>query len=513
MANLFPCPSCGGQLVYNVKTHAMKCRSCGSAFPADEYKSQEFRPEREVISCPNCGGEVSAPSLDGMNFCPYCGTEITNAERFSEKGYPALIIPFGVSKKKTISIYKDMTGKVPFLPDELKSEDGLKSFVGLYTPYWIYDFRADGQISLPVSKSTRRGDYVYNYKADLVTDLGCDMSIGIDASQTLDDTVSEKIEPFNYDKLEDFNPNYMAGFYAENSTVNPSVYKKVSADKAGKAIYDRLEKEADDNDGYSIDDSFTNHTEDIIKSHITRKEKKYRGAYLPIWFLTTKKNNRVAYTVINGQTGAAYSDLPVDIPKYLLGSVALSVIIAIIFMCVFGIFGTMNIRHIPYITMTVSSIMMIAASLQSNRIHRKENHLDDLGYDGKTVSSKIKERNNKKKKTNFIIPVAVLAFILIITIGVNALWLLFITAIIVTILQARGSTAWTALLAGIGAVLSAADIIINPPSDAVLYGLMIVTLLILILDAVKLTKDYNRIATNPLPQFGKSGGRLNEKYD
>ena len=113
MANLFPCPSCGGQLIYDVKSHQMKCQSCGVFFPIDEYRSQEFDYTREVVTCPNCGGEVAAPSLDGMNFCPYCGAEIANAEHFSAKGYPEKIIPFALSKQDCIDRYQRMVDGVP----------------------------------------------------------------------------------------------------------------------------------------------------------------------------------------------------------------------------------------------------------------------------------------------------------------------------------------------------------------------------------------------------------------
>ena len=48
-------------------------------------------------------------------------------------------------------------------------------------------------------------------------------------------------------------------------------------------------------------------------------------AYLPVWFLTYRKNDRVAYAVMNGSTGKITADLPVDSRKYLLGSIILAV--------------------------------------------------------------------------------------------------------------------------------------------------------------------------------------------
>ena len=41
---------------------------------------------------------------------------------------------------------------------------------------------------------------------------------------------------------------------------------------------------------------------------------------LPVWFLTWQESGRVAYSVVNGQTGKVTSELPVDIKLYLLFS-------------------------------------------------------------------------------------------------------------------------------------------------------------------------------------------------
>lgn len=513
MASLFPCPSCGGQLKYDVDSHQMKCESCGSHFGVQDYISEDITSEREMVICPNCGGEVTAPSLEGMNFCPYCGSEITNAEHFSEEGYPELILPFEISKARTVSIYQDMVSRVPCLPDDLKNVSASRSFVGLYTPYWIYDYRAEGQVTVPVKKTTTTGNYVNEYKADLVADLNCDLSVGVDGSQTLDDTVSAKIEPFYYEKMEKFNPCYMAGFYAENSTVDPSVYEEVSGEKARRIVYDRLNAEASRCDGYSLDPMSASKVDSDLENLVSRKSEKCRGAYLPLWFLTTRKNNRVSYTVINGQTGTAHADLPVDLKKFSVWSLLISAVCAAVFLLLFAVFGTIDMRKIPYITMVLSSVLTIAASLQSGSIYRREHHLDDRGYNPSAARKSGKKKKPDTRKTAVWLTIAFIAVAVVLSFcGSLAVWLLLIASLVVMIMKARGSSAVTAVLAFVGSILSVADILVDPFQDMLLYGLMILNLLILIYDAIRLAKEYNRLASNPLPQFQKKGGRLNEKY-
>ena len=524
MANLFPCPSCGGQLIYDVKSHKMKCQSCGSFFPVDEYKSQEFNYIREVVTCPNCGGEVAAPSLDGMNFCPYCGAEITNAEHFSQRGYPDRIIPFALSKQDCIDRYQRMVDGVPFLPDDLKTSAGLESFVGLYTPYWIYNYEAKGRLSIPIAKDDSDAMYDYHYTADMETDLDCEISVGQDASQTLDDTVSEQIEPFFYEQMRDFNPNYMAGFYAENSTVDPDVYDDETKTRCIDIIRRKLDLTAGDHDGYYLAESAYVQQQEI--DPYVSKASENTGAYLPLWFLTTRKNNRVAYTVINGQTGAAHADLPVDIGKYVRGSLVASAICAVILLLLFGVFGTIDMHAVPFVTLLLSSVLMIVASFQSNRIYRKENHLDDAGYNGNKSNKKPNDPyavDHKKKgglSARTVTSLVLIVISILMAMSGTAIgylfrgiaFIIFVAAVIVMIAKARGSSSFTAVLAMIGSMLSLADLVLDPHSDVFMYGLIIINIFVMIIVAVQMARDYNRIATQPLPQFGKRGGGLNEKY-
>ena len=44
----------------------------------------------------------------------------------------------------------------------------------------------------------------------------------------------------------------------------------------------------------------------------------------PVWFLTYRDKDRVSYVVINGQTGKAAGDIPVDVNRYFMGSVLLA---------------------------------------------------------------------------------------------------------------------------------------------------------------------------------------------
>lgn len=466
MANIFPCPSCGGELRYDIKDKKLKCLSCDESFEADTYKSK-FMDEGEnavkfpVYRCKNCAGEIVGNDIDSMEFCPYCGTQIVLSEKFSETGAPKFIIPFSISKEDCKKEYKNMTSNVAFLPDELKSEEGLNKFVGLYTPYWLFNYEAKINIKTSGIKRYTKGSYDYTEKAKLSIDVDYDnLIVSYDASDTLDDTISHKVEPFYLNHAIEFNPNYMAGFYAENSNVKSDGYKHFADKKSDEMLVGEIKG--------SSPEGFTPliNEDDEYKLLEKKAYKGVEGAYLPLWFLTTKNKDRVAYTIVNGQSGRMYSELPVDIKKYIGASLIASLIFAFIFIF---IIGSIPIKSIATIGILFSIIMIALTSYQSKKIYEKENHINDIGYQ---LTKKENKENMEKPHRKVIAAI------------------------------------FFSILGGISAL---ALKILNPADDIFYYGVLMFIFVMLLLSILTMAKDYNRLATNPLPQFNKTGGGLDGK--
>lgn len=74
-------------------------------------------------------------------------------------------------------------------------------------------------------------------------------------------------------------------------------------------------------------------------------------ALFPVWFLSYRNKDRVAYAIINGQTGKAVADLPVSLVKYFVGSALLAIPIFILLNLMF------TIR--PKVTLVVASFIAL----------------------------------------------------------------------------------------------------------------------------------------------------------
>ena len=99
-------------------------------------------------------------------------------------------------------------------------------------------------------------------------------------------------------------------------------------------------------------------------------------AYLPVWFLTYRKDDRVAYAVMNGSTGKITADLPIDAGKYIIGSLLLAVPLFAVLAFLLTMTGQM--------VLTASSVLalfsLLLYGIEVSSISDKESHASDKGF-------------------------------------------------------------------------------------------------------------------------------------
>ncbi|MBQ5623675.1 MAG: hypothetical protein IIU91_06815, partial [Alistipes sp.] len=98
-------------------------------------------------------------------------------------------------------------------------------------------------------------------------------------------------------------------------------------------------------------------------------------AMFPVWFLSYRNKDRVAYATVNGQTGKVVADLPVDIRKYLLGSLILAIPIFILLNMFFTIRPSAALTIVAFIAL----LSVILYAVEMKQIVTKDGYLDDKG--------------------------------------------------------------------------------------------------------------------------------------
>ena len=112
-----------------------------------------------------------------------------------------------------------------------------------------------------------------------------------------------------------------------------------------------------------------------------------RSAMFPVWFMSYRNKDRVAYATVNGQTGKVSADIPMSVPKYFVCAA---------WYCSGIVSDTQDVFTItPDILAVLVAIFGRIVSVliygsEMKKIVAKENYDDDLG-----MQSKIEEKKKQ----------------------------------------------------------------------------------------------------------------------
>ncbi|MCR5448985.1 MAG: hypothetical protein K6F23_06265 [Solobacterium sp.] len=512
---MFNCPECGGSLVFDIQSQQLKCLHCSSEIPVEEYHTANHADEDSdsfgaaVYRCPNCSAEIIAPDEASTGFCSYCGYEAVLKGRMSREQRPRYIIPFQLSKEDCRTKFRWKT-HVPYLPKEFRNEEFLEKFRGIYIPYWMYEVGYNDPIILNAEKQYRKGNYQYTEKYDVSVDLkGKTYGIPYDASKGFDDRVADELAPFKKEDLKDFREEYLAGFYADRPTVRPEIYSPEAEDLAADRILDQV----DDMLEYNMSLS---RTEEAMKKRINAEAVNSDTALFPVWFLTWRDHNRVAYSIMNGQTGKLSFDVPVDVKKVLIGSLLTA------FLVYFGLDKYIAVTAITALFFVSLCTPIIANMIraEAEKVFIRENHLHDKGYgviDGKKAGL---VQASAAHGIGVFIAIAAAAFVWVGEARVSSMIILLLADLYMAYWTIRYSASISrkaqfilpALFTALIPVMAAVIYWIDPVSDLNYYAVIILALIVMLYSCVSLILNYNLSATRPIPNFTeRKGGDDSEK--
>ena len=275
---------------------------------------------------------------------------------------------------------------------------------------------------------------------------------------------------------------------------------------------------------------------------------------LPVWFLSYRNGDRVSYAVVNGQTGKAAADLPVDMKRYLAGSGALAVPLFFLL----NLFLTITPGKILWIAALLAFLCILISNGQMNRILARESGEDDKGLASVRPMSGAdavgRKRRRRIRRTGNNVFWKVLGMILLMygfamvpsflfqalggavgrgkTGGARMLVYVVVTlavayggmSVFQRLMEGSGKSQekkpfgggrfkekWRTLIKPLaGIVLAAAILLANPVSDWFYYigaFASMGTVLWAILDIIR---QHNMLTTRRLPQLNRRGGDENE---
>lgn len=303
---IFKCKNCGGNSIYSPEHKGMYCPFC------DSLESQERTDaDGDMKICPNCGGELNVEEHTSAIQCPYCEHYIILNERVEGVYTPIKMIPFKFSKDMVKKLMKENFGKKIFAPTDFLSEVRLNSMSGEYVPFWLYDYETrclyDGEgtkIRVSVVGDTEITETSFYH---IVRDLSIHyQEIPADASLKMTDDIMDLMEPYQYQEMIDFRPEYMSGFQGEKYNMPSSDVEFRARNKMSESAETFLNQSIS---GYA---RLAHNNKEIRVA-----DQKAQYVLLPVWKYIYKYKEQLYPFYINGQTGKIIGKVPVSTGKVL----------------------------------------------------------------------------------------------------------------------------------------------------------------------------------------------------
>ena len=571
------CPGCGAQLRFDIKEQKLLCDYCGAKLDPYDYdrkytnkdakkvndemagymENQAGKKQEEtdtftvtVYTCPNCGGEIISTSNSATEVCTYCGAQVMLEQKEGSSIRPELIVPFSKDRDELRKICARKMKKAIFAPKALRDPSSISSFRGIYMPFWLYKAARNDKLSAKGTRQYSKGDYDYTdyYDISATADAVYD-GIAFDSASSFEDAISAAIAPYPAVDTKPFTPSFISGFYADVSDVPESVYQEKAIEAAEDDLYDALANEPQI-DPMSLEKS---------GEFFTGQDIQAKSALLPVWFMAYRKKDRVAYAVINGDTGKMALDMPVDPARYLLFSLITAVPI---FLLIYFFYQTLA-QDAVTVTGILAMIAVLVNTWEMRKIARKDSRADDLGFkaaagmaeeqakagektgtedkvktsaetetkagvkieaqamaeDKADAKGKVKAAKQAKagKDSGKIGAGKVIFYVILIAIG-GFLWVVSAAVLLVycDIITIAVTFKWLkqggkkcsplSFLTLLLPFVSAAVLFYNPIYDSIFYATAMAQTAVLFLLTVETIRRYNVLSTRKLPQFRREGG-------
>ena len=319
------CPNCPGQMFFDIPSQMLKCSHCETLIDPGQYEITRHTEEHTAyevteFTCSQCGARILSTDVSAAGFCTYCGSAAVFESRVSEEKEPDYIIPFQKTKEDCIKEYRKRLRRAIYAPAGMRDPAFLDRFTGVYVPYWVYETEMEASPELTGTEEYRSGDYLHYKVYTLTADVKGQYAVNFDASSFFHDETATAIAPFRKDGMKPFTPAMLSGFFADTADVDEATYLQEAKNKIGQDAYLKLVTR----NFHGVSPAVPYGKSEMNKLFSLNKVKAKRALF-PVWFLTWRDKERVAYAAMNAQTGKLAADIPIDPKRFLLGSLLLAV--------------------------------------------------------------------------------------------------------------------------------------------------------------------------------------------
>ncbi len=342
MVRSYQCPGCSAPMQFNGEKQKMVCEHCGteltveeldeiSKFDVDtgeqvegEFAETGDTAEFNSFKCSSCGAEILTDDNTTATFCSFCGRPNMVQNRLSGELTPKHVIPFKINKQSAVEKYREWAKKGIFTPSMFSSNATIEKITGMYVPFWMYDYNARMNLSANCTKvrHSRKGDYEYTYTDHYIVTRDVEAQydkLPTDASEKMPDDVMDKVEPYNYNEMTDFEMPYLSGYYSEKYNFTAEQLAPRAEKRIRQYITDTTRSTIS---GYT--------TVNITRQNSQLRKLKAEYMLMPVWILNLRYNEKDFLFAMNGQTGKIVADRPLSKGKMAAWYIGITVVMTLI---------------------------------------------------------------------------------------------------------------------------------------------------------------------------------------
>ncbi len=323
----YKCPCCDAHLNFAAGNQKMACEYCGNSFDPDAveaYNASNVNPDAfdwdapetaawseteqehlKSFQCPSCGGQILSEETTAATFCPYCDNPAVISSRISGGLKPDALIPFQNTKQDAQKAFLQLCKGKPLLPKDFASSHRLEKITGMYVPFWLYSCNGSQDVTYRATRVHHWSDSRYHYRRTdhflLSRSAKAEFNhIPMDASQRMNNTIMESIEPFDFEKLMDFEAAYLAGYLADKYDVEHTQGEERIRQRVGSTLETQIRASVF---GYA--------TAVPTQKQLQIGHSRAKYVLLPVWMLCSRYKNKTYIFAMNGQTGKMTGTFPI----------------------------------------------------------------------------------------------------------------------------------------------------------------------------------------------------------
>lgn len=332
-----PCAACGCPIEPDDKF----CPACGTPQVVEATAVATTPVLQKYFRCNGCGSEVATDPEQRSYVCPFCDSTyvVEFAPDQTNRAPPEFVIGFAITHEQAQERFRQwMAAKSWFRPGDLQSAAVADKLRGVYLPFWSFSMLAQSRWSASIGEHWYRtetyttrddkgnvvthtrqvqetewwplsGQHHYYYSGYLVS-----------GSRGLSQRDAERIKPFNLPALKRYEPLYLAGWLAEEYSIEREAalqicqqefYRREQANVAGFLP-------GDTHRSLDLNTAFRDISSDLC--------------LLPIYIVSYHYRGKLYRFLMNGQTGKFDGDKPLSWKRILalIGSVLLILLIIVL---------------------------------------------------------------------------------------------------------------------------------------------------------------------------------------